>query len=261
MIQIHTIPAFTDNYIWLIRPTNRAAIVVDPGCAKSVISYLEQHEIQLAAILVTHHHNDHTGGIELLQQHYNNTLAVYGPGNENISGITVPIVLSEHSQMTLNIAELDSSIRVISVPGHTSGHLAYLIDGNLFCGDTLFSGGCGRLFEGTAEQMAKSLSLLAALPKETKVYCAHEYTEANLAFAKVVMPDNVALSSYQKKVISLRKLNQATIPSTIETESQINPFLRCETTEVQLQLSSHFNQIISNEIQAFTLLRQYKDNF
>jgi hydroxyacylglutathione hydrolase len=261
MYKTHLIPAFNDNYIWVIEDSHGAAYVVDPGCGQSVIDYLTANEIQLVGILITHHHKDHTGGIALLQQAYGQQLSVYGPANEAIDGLTVRISLAEHTSTELNLKHWQLPILVYSVPGHTIGHIAYLADDNLFCGDTLFSGGCGRLFEGSAAQMSKSLCILAALPDSTKVYCAHEYTQTNLKFAITVMPNNQALKTYIEQVISLRQQGLPTIPSSIRLEKQINPFLRCDQKEIKLSVSSHFNQKITDNIQAFKNLRLWKDNF
>ena len=261
MYKTHRIPAFNDNYIWVIEDTQGAAYVVDPGCGKSAIHYLTSHNIQLVGILITHHHKDHTGGIALLQQAYGQKLSVYGPEIEAIDGLTSPISLAEHTSITLTLKHWSLPIQVYSVPGHTLGHIAYLIDDNLFCGDTLFSGGCGRMFEGTAAQMSQSLSLLASLPDSTQVFCAHEYTQSNLKFAIAVMPSNKALKTYIEKVNRLRAEGLPTIPSSILQEKKVNPFLRCEDEEIKLSVSSQFNQKITDNIQVFKNLRLWKDNF
>jgi len=261
MYKTHQISAFNDNYIWVIEDNHGAAYVVDPGCGQSVIDYVTSNKIQLVGILITHHHKDHTGGIALLQQANDQQLCVYGPGNEAIDGLTAPISIAEHTSTELNLKNWHQPIQVISVPGHTLGHIAYVIDDNLFCGDTLFSGGCGRLFEGSAAQMSKSLSLLSKLPDSTKVFCAHEYTQSNLKFAIAAMPNNKVLKNYIEQVDSLRKQGLSTIPSNILQEKKVNPFLRCEDVEIKLSLSSKFNQKITDNIQAFKKLRQWKDHF
>ncbi|MCL1066943.1 hydroxyacylglutathione hydrolase [Shewanella olleyana] len=263
MLSVITIPAFDDNYIWLFHQADsNKTYVVDPGCATSVLAYLENtkaagKELELVGILITHHHADHTGGIEALQQAHQQQLSVYGPSKENINGLTQ---LIEHEQ-TLSLPFIDSPVNVIEVPGHTLGHIAYHIENSLFCGDTLFSGGCGRLFEGTAEQMSASLAKLSSLDKDTKVYCAHEYTQANLAFAIAVEPNNLQLQQYEKSVHHARLNNISTIPSTIATELAINPFLRNNCAEIKQSISIQFNVSNPTDIQTFTLLREWKNNF
>lgn len=261
MYQIHRIAAFNDNYIWLIQYNSSHAYVVDPGCGQTVMEYLTAHNIRLAGIFITHHHHDHTGGIALLQSCYQNKLTVFGPYNESIAGLTQPIELAEHQTNKLHIKDWNADIKVVSVPGHTRGHIAYIIDDNLFCGDTLFSGGCGRLFEGTAEQMSLSLSILAKLPDTTKVFCAHEYTLSNLKFAAVVMPDNQALKDYVSEVNELRNDYKPTIPTCIGLEKQINPFLQCNDLVIKTAVSLHSKEQIDDEIQVFKNLRLWKDNF
>ncbi|GIU52904.1 hydroxyacylglutathione hydrolase [Shewanella sp. KT0246] len=263
MLSVITIPAFNDNYIWLFHQADsNKAYVVDPGCAKSVLSYLQGAEAQgnkldLVGILITHHHADHTGGIAELQKAYQNQLNVYGPSKENIDGLTE---LIDHEQSLL-LPFIANPVNVIEVPGHTLGHIAYSIEDALFCGDTLFSGGCGRLFEGSPEQMSASLSKLSLLDKDTKVYCAHEYTQANLAFAMAVEPNNPQLQQYNQSVLDARMNNISTIPTTIATELAINPFLRSHCTEIKQSISQQFNVNNPTDIQTFTLLRQWKNNF
>ncbi len=263
MLSVITIPAFNDNYIWLFHQANsNKAYVVDPGCAQSVLTYLNQadaqgNKLELVGILITHHHADHTGGIAELQQAHQQQLAVYGPSKEKISGLTQ---LIEHDQ-SMSLPHISSPVNVIEVPGHTLGHIAYSIEDALFCGDTLFSGGCGRLFEGTAEQMRASLAKLSSLNANTKVYCAHEYTQANLAFAIAVEPNNGALQQYQQSVHKARENNISTIPTTIATELAINPFLRSNCTEIKQSISEQFNVENPTDLQTFTLLRQWKNNF
>lgn len=259
MLSVHTIPAFNDNYLWLVHHTDSLdAYVVDPGCATSVIDYLATTQLNLVGILITHHHNDHTGGIKQLQQYFNHKLDVFGPSNERIDGLTIPLIVDSVS--TINIPHLGET-QVMAVPGHTLGHVAYYIDSKLFCGDTLFSGGCGRLFEGSPSQMLQSLKMLATLPDITQVFCAHEYTRANLDFAQHVTPNNQKLNEYAEKVDQLRSQNIPTIPSTIATEKAINPFLRCHLNETQVAISNHHNIANIDEIQTFTLLREWKNQF
>lgn len=222
------LPAFTDNYIWMLHD-GRKAVVVDPGDAQPVWDALASHGLQLSAILVTHHHPDHVGGVDALRDATG--APVYGPARERI-----PEPLTRlNGGDTCNALGLH--LDVIDVPGHTAGHIAYYCadyEGAplLFCGDTLFSGGCGRLFEGTAEQMHASLARLAALPGETRVCCAHEYTLSNLKFARAVEPGNAALARYQAECESLRTAGRATLPSRVAVEREVNPFLRCEVPAV-----------------------------
>ncbi len=250
---IRAIPAFQDNYIWIIESTATAsAIVVDPGDAEPVIAWLRQQQFKLAAILITHHHHDHTGGIvPLLQfaaQSQQDPVTIFGPARESITGVSHPV----HEGDTISIATTQHRFRVIDVPGHTRGHVAYVAERSenpdlqesaVFCGDTLFAAGCGRLFEGTAEEMFRSLEKLARLPPETKVYCTHEYTLANLRFAVAVLPEHQAIKDRLYRVQAQRTNGQITLPSTIAIERQTNPFLLCQSPE------------------EFRMLRQQKDEF
>jgi len=223
MFDVSFIPAFKDNYIWLLRQ-GRRAFVVDPGDAAPVLARLEADGLQLEGILITHHHADHQGGVAELLAHH--PAEVFGPAEESITGRSHPLVGGER------IAVLGQDVRVLAVPGHTLGHLAYVAPGLLFCGDTLFGAGCGRLFEGTPAQMAASLASIATLPDETLVYCAHEYTEMNLRFALAVEPDNVALPERVLRVAALRAKGLPSVPSTLGEEKATNPFLRCNTASV-----------------------------
>jgi len=216
------IPAFSDNYFWLLH-NQQQAVVVDPGAAAPVINKLQQHNLQLCAILITHHHADHTGGLSKLLQ--NAAVPVYGPANKSITNITHSL----HQGDTVHISELDADFEILEIPGHTADHIAYYGDRRLFCGDTLFCGGCGRLFEGTPEQMYHSLQKLAALPSDTHVYCAHEYTLANLNFALSVDNENLQLQQRLRQTEQLRQSGLITVPSTLADEIATNPFLRCHT--------------------------------
>ncbi|MFT3955292.1 MAG: hydroxyacylglutathione hydrolase [Piscinibacter sp.] len=251
------LPAFTDNYIWMLHDGSNA-VVVDPGDAAPVQAALDARQLALAAILVTHHHGDHVGGVDALRSRLQGP--VYGPRRENIPMPFTPLADGER------IDVLGLPFTVIDVPGHTAGHIAYFHDGGageapiLFCGDTLFSGGCGRLFEGTADQMHASLSRLAALPGDTRVCCAHEYTLSNLKFARAVEPGNQALSRYHAQCEALRARGEPTLPSRMAVEREINPFLRCEVPEV---VGSALAQGASGE-QApavFAALRRWKNEF
>ena len=250
------LPAFSDNYLWLLHD-ERHAVVVDPGQSEPVLQALEERNLQLQAILVTHHHADHVGGVQALREATG--AAVYGPARERIPQPYTPLQGGDVVQ-TLGV-----SFRVIGVPGHTAGHIAYFADDVagaplLFCGDTLFSGGCGRLFEGTPAQMLASLDALAALPGDTRVCCAHEYTLGNLRFARAVEPGNQALADYEQHCQRLRAGGQPTLPSSIGTERAINPFLRSREPAVIQSVRSHAPQA-TDEVAVFAALRQWKNEF
>ena len=254
---VTAISAFNDNYIWAISAHNNL-ILIDPGCASVCIDYIEKNNLTLIAILVTHHHYDHVDGIKALIEHYaQQTINVYTPAKETIPCSTAQV----HNGDIINIDELSLDLTVIEVPGHTLGHVAYYNKQFLFCGDTLFSGGCGRLFEGSATQMYQSLKALSLLNDNTQVYCAHEYTLANLAFALTVEPDNEILISYYDKVKKLRANNKATIPTTIAQEKAINPFLRCSQTVIKQQAEAHLQKSLANPIEVFSAIREWKNNF
>lgn len=229
-LRIIPIPAFEDNYLWLIVQENIATIV-DPGDAEPVIRYLETHQLQLDSILITHHHHDHIDGVQKLVERYPAT--VYAPSKGHYPFKHKPV--SDHDAIMLHNSHL--ALQVIEVPGHTLDHVAYYAkehpaESHLFCGDTLFAAGCGRLFEGTAEQMYASLQILAQLPPTTHIYCAHEYTLRNLAFAAQIEPDNLAILNRIAICESLRHHLQPTLPSNIALELETNPFLRCQIPSV-----------------------------
>lgn len=250
---IHPIPAFTDNYIWCLYDQH-VAYVVDPGDAGPVHAFLQQHRLQLAGILITHHHRDHTGGIELLVSAYPKA-RVFGPANSDIKGITKAVDEGD----TVDLSELNIQLRVLRVPGHTLDHIAYYDDSSVFCGDTLFSAGCGRLFEGTHEQLWASLKTLRALPCE-RIYCTHEYTLANLKFAQCIDTNNPTLNAYAHWCSKRRTMDLPTLPTTMSMQRQINPFLRADDPSIQQAITAAGGDI-NNEVDAFTWLRQAKDRF
>jgi hydroxyacylglutathione hydrolase len=258
---ITEIKAFTDNYIWAISSTSSNHLaLVDPGDASVCIDYIEEHQLILSAILITHHHADHIGGIEKLYQYCLDkgwSIEIYAPKNEKIPYVTQKLEQGD----IVELPEFNLSFSIIDLPGHTLGHIAYYADDILFCGDTLFSGGCGRIFEGTPQQMYSSLSKLKNLPERTRVYCTHEYTQANLTFALTVDPSNCELVHYYNQVIQLRTEEKITLPSSILREKQINPFLRCFDKNIQESVSEYSQQSISSELATFTALRRWKDNF
>lgn len=258
MLTVTPLPAFNDNYIWAFQIAETHGVyVVDPGDADVVIDFLNKTKLPLLGVLITHHHHDHTGGIATLLSHYGSKTPIYGPTTENIVGVNMPVSATKN----LMLKNTKLTAEVIEVPGHTLGHIAYLIEDALFCGDTLFSAGCGRLFEGTPEQMLTSLTQLSHIVDSTKVYCTHEYTLANLAFAKAVDPNNKELQQYIEKALQLRAENIPTLPSSIALEKAINPFLRSHTEAIHSSLAEKFQQPINDNVNSFTLLRQWKDNF
>ena len=227
MYEIFPIPAFNDNYIWaIIHPNVNQCIIVDPGDAAPVIDFLEQKHLKMDAILITHHHWDHTGGIPELVKHHE--VKVYGPASDHVS--RVDFHLKEGDQ--IEFKELKLEFSVLDIPGHTAGHIAFYNDKIAFTGDTLFTAGCGRLFEGTAEQMYQSLEKLKKLSPSIQVYCGHEYTEDNLKFAKLVEPNNKTLQQRIKTTREYREHEFPTVPAPLALELQTNPFLRCQEPEV-----------------------------
>lgn len=257
---ISPISAFKDNYIWAIAANSSEHLVlVDPGDAKVCIDFIEKHQKILSAILITHHHADHIGGIETLYQYCQTNdwpLEIYAPLHENIPFATQKLKQDEIVELPL----FDLSFNIIDLPGHTLGHIAYHANDILFCGDTLFSGGCGRIFEGTPQQMHNSLIRLKDLPERTRVYCTHEYTLANLTFALTVDPTNPELVHYYNQVQVLRAADKITLPSSILREKQINPFLRCYHEQIQASVAEYTEQEISTELETFTALRRWKDH-
>lgn len=251
-MELIRIPALSDNYIWLLSNENRECVIVDPSQAQPVIEILLQHSLTPIAILLTHHHDDHVGGVAELVEEYPN-ITVFGPQETQNKGATQLI----HDQEKIIIGSF--TFRVISTPGHTLGHVAYYCEPYLFCGDTLFSGGCGRLFEGSAQQMFNSLQKLSALPDNTLICCAHEYTLSNMAFAHHIMPENTLITDYFSQVSEMRNKLQPTIPITLKNEKNINLFLKSDDIDLQRILDITPNAYAP--IKTFTKLRELKDNF
>lgn len=252
------LPAFADNYIWMLHDGTQA-VVVDPGDAAPVRAALDAQGLALAGILVTHHHPDHVGGIAALRPLLKGP--VYGPAREAIPGPFTPLRDGD----VIDVMGL--RFRVLDVPGHTAGHIAYLQEADtalsaplLFCGDTLFSAGCGRLFEGTPAQMHDSLARLAALPADTQVCCTHEYTLSNLRFAAAVEPGNTARAEYEQRCRALRAADTPTLPSSIGLERQINPYLRCDAPEVVAAARTH-GAVSDEPVAVFATLREWKNRF
>lgn len=255
-LTITPLSAFKDNYLWLLTRGNEAAIV-DPGDAEPVIRALEERKLRLTAILATHHHADHVGGAMALKQRYG--ARVYGPARENIAAVDDRLKAGDL------IDVLGTRFSIIDIPGHTAGHIAYFTDAPrppaVFCGDTLFACGCGRLFEGTPEQMLSSLDLLAALPPATRVYCGHEYTVANIRFALAVEPENSELQARAASATAMRKRGEPTLPSTIGLELATNPFMRCDTPSVRAAASGINRGAGFARVSTFAAIRSWKDGF
>ena len=264
LLQVWPIPAFDDNYIWCIHD-GKSALVVDPGDSAPVIEYLAQSSLQLTGILITHHHADHTGGILNLLQNCGTQIPVYGPVGDNIPGRTQ--VVMEGDKIDLTNPRI--TLQVYEVPGHTLSHIAYfanmqanVLEPMLFCGDTLFASGCGRLFEGTPTQMNQSLGKFAALPKNTLVYCTHEYTLSNIRFALAVEPNNQNLISWAQKAQDLRDKGLPTLPTTIGQELQVNPFMRCDQDEVIASAKTVSGQAsLPSSAHVLAVIRAWKDRF
>ncbi len=258
-LQVTAVPAFADNYLWLIHDHQHAA-VVDPGDAAPIEAALAAMHLKLAAILLTHHHRDHAGGVADLLTH--RQIPVFGPAHEKIAGISQPLVEGD----SLQLPELGLALSVLDVPGHTAGHIAYVAQPApgqhwLFCGDTLFAGGCGRLFEGTPAQMTDSLGKLAALPDTTRVYCAHEYTVSNLRFAVAAEPGNPAVAQRLADAMAMRERGEATVPSTLALEKATNPFLRYREPGITNTLRSEGKLAEDDPVAAFAALREWKNNY
>lgn len=259
MTEILALHAFDDNYIWLLRAGGCVA-VVDPGDAAPVLGHLERSGDRLCAVLATHHHGDHVGGLEeILARH---SVPVFGPAAEDIPGVSHPLAGGERIQLP----EIGVEFEIIAVPGHTRGHIAYYgpslgDDGAVFCGDTLFGAGCGRLFEGSPAQMQDSLARLAVLPAPTLVYCAHEYTQSNLRFALAVEPGSIAVQRRSEDVARERAAGRATIPTSIRHELETNPFLRWDEPAVRAAAAGRLGHAPTDAVETFAAIREWKNRF
>jgi hydroxyacylglutathione hydrolase len=257
MLDIIPLSAFKDNYIWLLaNNNNQQCAIVDPGDATPVLQALEKHKLTLRSILITHHHHDHVGGVHKLHEKFPDA-AIYGPAHESIPDLNHPVKEND----IVDLPFLDLRLRVIDIPGHTLGHIAYYGNGMLFCGDTLFSAGCGRIFEGTPAQMFASLTKIANLPDDTLIYCAHEYTQNNLRFAQLVEHNNNDIKNRLQEVTLLREKNLPTLPSKLSWEKLTNPFLRGKMDSVINSLSLQFGKPFTDPVDIFKTLRAWKDTF
>ena len=254
MLQVHPIPAFDDNYIWLLTEGGETAVVVDPGDEEPVLAALRDAGLRLSAVLITHHHYDHIGGLPELTAAFPG-LRVYGPADDRIRGLTDRVGEAD----LIRPAGLSTELQVLEVPGHTATHVAFLGAGRLFCGDTLFAAGCGRVFDGTFAQLAASLERIAALPPETLCHCAHEYTLANLGFARWVEPDSPALAERLAADSARREAGRPTVPSRLDLEFATNPFLRTAEPSVIAAAERFGGRATKSRAEVFTLLRRWKD--
>ncbi|WP_067708742.1 hydroxyacylglutathione hydrolase [Erwinia sp. ErVv1] len=251
-MNLTSIPAFQDNYIWSLSNEEGQCLIVDPGEAAPVLAALEKNSWQPVAILLTHHHHDHVGGVKELLKTYPD-LPVYGPEETRDKGANVLVGEGD------KVAILGCEFSIYHTPGHTLGHISYFSHPYLFCGDTLFSGGCGRLFEGTPRQMYESFQKLNKLPENTLICCAHEYTLSNMKFAHAVLPQDVEIDRYYQQIKELRAKNRVTLPVTLGNERKINIFLRTQDTDLQRTLG--YETSPQHEWQVFATLREKKDNF
>ncbi len=256
MLTIHAVPAFNDNYIWLIQAANSPKVlIIDPGDAEPVFDAIAQYQLEPLAILITHGCHDHIDGITSIIEQYQ--IPVYGSKIEGIPHLSHAVTASE----SLLIDDEFPAVTILDLPGHTRGHIAFLIEDALFCGDTLFGAGCGRLHSGTVKQLYNSLQKIAQLPDTTKIYCAHEYTQANLHFAAAVEPNNLAIQQRIKDTAQLRKKEMPSLPSDLALERATNPFLRCDQADVIASAQRSAGKPLHNPVDVFTALRSWKDKF
>lgn len=255
MYEIFPIEALNDNYIWaIIHPAINKCIIVDPGDAAPVINFLEHRQLQIDSILITHHHWDHVDGLPTLIKRH--TVKIYGPANDQIQ--CLDFRLTEGSKVVFD--EFNLTFSILDVPGHTLGHITFYNDTIAFTGDTLFTGGCGKLFEGTAKQMYQSLEKLRQLPPSTHIYCGHEYTQANLKFAETVEPHNQALQQRIQLTTSRREQHLPTVPSTLALELETNPFLRCNEPSVVQAAERKAGKALTSPEEVFSVLREWKNH-
>lgn len=260
MLQIHIIPAFEDNYFWLIQPDTHSpdSYIVDPGAAKPVYDYIQQYKLQLKGILLTHHHHDHIDGAEELRDLYH--VPIYGPKSNRIPQVTH--YLNEGDELPLK----PLTAKILTIPGHTLDHIAYFIEPPespplLFSGDTLFGAGCGRLFDGTAQLLYTALQKIATLPNDTLIYGGHEYTLANIRFALTIEPENADLIARHASETQKRTIGLATLPTRLDVELRTNPFLRCHLNSVRTAVEQHFGKTLTTDSDVFAGLRLIKDSF
>jgi hydroxyacylglutathione hydrolase len=254
MMAIHAVPAFKDNYIWVLED-GRHAVAVDPGDARPVQDFLRKTGLELTAVLATHHHADHVGGLPELASEWK--CPTFGPAREVAASLDRRLAEGDRFE----VPGLGIELGTLDIPGHTAGHIALFGPDALFCGDTLFAAGCGRLFEGTPSQMLASLTKLARLPGTTRVYCGHEYTVANIRFARAVEPGNAALAEREKREAAKRARDEPTLPSTVADELATNPFLRCEVPEVVAAAERHAGRKLPTATEVFAEIREWKNSF
>lgn len=255
MIEIQLINALSDNYIaCIINAAQKNCFIVDPGEADPVFNFLNDHHLNLTGILITHHHWDHINGIEKLLQKLD--VPVYGPAKEPAPGMTD--LLNDGD--LINLEKLGITFQIMHIPGHTLGHIAYYNDDFVFAGDTLFTAGCGKIFEGTVDQMYSSLMMIASLNEKTLVYCGHEYTASNLKFALTVEPENLDIQQRIDQVTKLRQKNLPTVPAPLSLEKMTNPFLRCAVPSVKNAAENYAGKALNTPQKILGILRAWKNN-